>query len=96
MKGTTLTDVIKNELKNKDFAAAYERELLINGVAKLIISLRKSKNLTQQQLADKVGTSQSVIARLETGSVLRVPSLDMLNRIAIATKTKINISFDDL
>ena len=95
MKAITLSDVINEQLKDKSFAVDYERELLINAIAQLIVKLRKNKCLTQAQLAKKVVTTQSVIARLESGNDSRIPSLDMLARIANATHTKINIAFEE-
>lgn len=95
MKAITLSDVIKKELKDEKFATEYTRELLINAIAKLVVRLRKNKKLTQKQLAEMAGTSQSVIARLEGGNDTRIPSLDILNRIANATHTKINLTFED-
>jgi Helix-turn-helix. len=41
-------------------------------VAKQIIGLRVKMGLTQQQLAEKVKTSQSCISRLESGSYQNV------------------------
>ncbi|MCS6130856.1 XRE family transcriptional regulator [Clostridium botulinum] len=51
---------------------------------------RKSKKLTQQQLAELVGISQNSVRRYELGQ--REPNYDMLKRIAQA----LNISFSDL
>ena len=96
MKAITLNDIINEQLKGKDFAAEYERELLINAIAQIVVKLRKNKKLTQSQLAEKLGTTQSVIARIESGRDSRIPSLGMLARIASATHTKINISFEDV
>ena len=95
MKAFTLNNMINEQLEEQEFAAEYNRELLINAIAKVVVKLRKNKKLTQSQLADKLGTSQSVIARLESGNDSRIPSLDMLARIANATQTKISISFDE-
>ena len=95
MKAITLNDAIKEQLKDKSFAIEYERELLINAIARIVVKLRQNKRLTQSQLAKKVGTTQSVIARLESGRDSRIPSLDMLTRIANATHTKIDIVFKD-
>ena len=95
MKAITLNDMITEQLKDDSFSVEYERELLINAIAELVVKLRKNKKLTQSQLAEKLGTTQSVSARLESGGDSRVPSLGMLSRIASATKTKINISFED-
>lgn len=60
------------------------------------IKLIREGVLKDSQLAKKIGTSQSVISRLESGDDIRVPSLDVLARIANATHTKINISFEDV
>jgi DNA-binding XRE family transcriptional regulator len=94
MKSITLNDVINHELKDKEFAVEYQRELLINAIAKMINQLRCSNKLTQAQLAKSIGTSQSVIARLEGGNDTRVPSLELLARIAMATHSRLNISFE--
>lgn len=96
MKAITLNDVIQEQLKDKSFAVEYERESLINAIACIVVKLRQNKHLTQSQLAKKIGTTQSVIARLESGSDSRIPSLTMLSRIANATHTKINIMFEDV
>lgn len=45
-----------------------------------IISARKEQNITQEQLAAKVGTQKFNISRLESGSY--DPSLDMLIKVA--------------
>jgi len=45
-------------------------------------SLRQSKGLTTQQLADKVNVSQSYISRFENNKA--VPDIDMLHRILTA------------
>ncbi|MCD8329551.1 MAG: helix-turn-helix domain-containing protein [Lachnospiraceae bacterium] len=43
-------------------------------------SLRKGSNLTQQQLADRLGVAKSVVSYYESGN--RYPSYDVLVRIA--------------
>lgn len=92
MKTITLTDVIHEECQNPEFAQHFQRELLINEIAKMVIHLRKKAKLSQQELAEKAGTTQPVIARLESGSDNRVPSLDLLSRLAVAAHAKLKIS----
>jgi len=76
-------DVLKQELKSKEFQKEYlalEDEFTLS---KEIIKLRKSNKLTQKELAEKVGTSQPAIARLESGNYRNV-SLALLRRVAFA------------
>ena len=53
------------------------------------IKARLEKNLTQQQLADLVGTQQSNISRLESGNYN--PSLEFLDKLAKALDKKIEL-----
>lgn len=48
-------------------------------------ALRKSKNMTTQQLADKVSVSQSYISRFENGRA--IPDIEMLESILTALGT---------
>jgi ribosome-binding protein aMBF1 (putative translation factor) len=59
-------------------------------VAQLIYHARTAAGLTQQQLADRIGTQQSVIARLEDADY-EGHSLSMLHRIAEALNKKVEI-----
>jgi ribosome-binding protein aMBF1 (putative translation factor) len=60
-------------------------------VAQLIYDARIQAGMTQQQLADLIGTTQSVIARLED-SDYEGHSLTMLQRIAAALDRTLSIS----
>lgn len=68
--------------------------MLINQIAKMITQLRRNAKLTQQELAEKAKTTQPVIARLESGSDDRIPSLELLARLAQATNARLRIVFD--
>lgn len=59
-------------------------------VSQIIYNARKQAGLTQKQLADLVGTTQSVIARLEDADY-EGHSLSMLARIAAALNQKVEI-----
>lgn len=54
-------------------------------------ALRKAKNLTTQELADKVNVSQSYISRFENGRA--IPDIDMLERILQALDTNLSSFF---
>jgi predicted transcriptional regulator len=87
----TLNDVIEENLKDPEFAKHYRREQIINSIAKMIHDIRKRTGMTQSQLAKKVQTTQPVIARLESGRDSRIPSLELLMRIADAAGAKLDI-----
>ena len=94
MKKITLKAVIEKNLKDPKFAQEYEKQLLINEISKLIVRLRQTTHLTQKELAYKAGTTQPVSARLESGNDSRVPSLELLARIAHASNSKLFLSFE--
>lgn len=58
-------------------------------IIKAIISARIAKQLTQQALAQKIGTKQSVISRLESGR--SNPSVAFLKKLAGALDTRLEI-----
>ena len=60
-------------------------------VGQKIYDLRKKAGLTQKQLADKIGTSQSVISELEDASY-EGNSLEMLTGVFLALGRRMNIS----
>ena len=93
-KRILLKDVIKRELKDPEFSFYFRREKAISEIARLVRDARLKAGLTQAQLAKKAQTSQVVIARLESGTDQRVPSLDLLERIANALKAKLLVRFD--
>lgn len=62
------------------------------GLAHAVIGARTHAGLTQEQLAQRMETSQSAIARLESGRGR--PSTRVLERLAIATGTRLRISFE--
>lgn len=61
-------------------------------VARMIYDARMAAGLTQKQLADMIGSQQSVIARLEDADY-EGHSLSMLRRIAEALDQKLEVRF---
>mgnify|MGYP002080032702 CR=1 FL=1 len=53
--------------RNPELKALYEKQFLNDVLSLQIRNLRTSKDLTQLELAKKAGTTQSVIARIESG-----------------------------
>ena len=72
--------------------ALIEEERTNLQVATEIFSLRTRARLSQEQLAEKVGTTQSVISRLEDADY-DGHSLSMLQRIASALNKRVEVRF---
>ncbi len=69
--------------KSATYRKTFERTLPQIDLALLVREMREDARLTQAELARKVGTTQSVIARLESAEYSG-HSLTMLERIAMA------------
>ncbi len=61
-------------------------------LVRALVSARIRSGLAQRQVAQRMGTTQAVIARLENGG--SKPSTRTLERFARATGTRLRISFD--
>ena len=71
--------------------ASVQAEEMNAEIAQLIYTARTEAGLSQQQLAKLVGTTQSVISRLEDADY-EGHSLSILNRIAGALKKKLSVT----
>ncbi|RMG01902.1 MAG: XRE family transcriptional regulator [Acidobacteria bacterium] len=89
MKSITkrLAEALKEPALEKQFLGA----AAINRLADAILILRKQRGLTQKQLAERVGTTQAVISRVESGSVK--PSFETILKIAEALDAAIDVRF---
>jgi ribosome-binding protein aMBF1 (putative translation factor) len=89
---TKLTDLHKKWMKDPEYRREYEALEEEFALASAIIEARSRAGLTQEELAARMETSQSAIARLESGRML--PSGRTLKRFARATGTRLRISFE--
>ncbi len=76
-------------LANPDVKREYDALAPAFEIAAELLRARKRTGLSQAELAQRMGTSQSAIARLESGETL--PSTKTLLRFAEATGTKIQL-----
>lgn len=76
-------------LKDKGVKKEYDRLKPYYELVGQLVEARSKKGLTQKQLAEKIGTKQSAIARLESGNAN--PSLLFLEKIVGAMGYKLNI-----
>jgi len=87
--GRKMSEMKIDLMRDAEFSAAYvglEDEFAL---AAQLIEARKKAHLTQDEVARKMGTTQSVVARLESGHPL--PSLRSLKRYAQAVNGKVEI-----
>jgi transcriptional regulator with XRE-family HTH domain len=80
---------IAEKFIDKDFEKKYHRTAAFYRLADEFLLLRRKRGLTQKELAEKVGTTQAVISRLESASVK--PSLETIVKLAEALDAAVNV-----
>jgi ribosome-binding protein aMBF1 (putative translation factor) len=65
--GKSVSDDIKESLKDPEFRAEYERLAPYEELARIVIMRRAALGLTQAELATRMGTTASAISRIESG-----------------------------
>lgn len=89
---TKLAALKKELLERPDVKAAYEALADEFSIAEALIRARARAQMTQAEVAEKMQTSQSYVAKLESGQVC--PSVKALQRYAAATGSRLSISFE--
>ena len=79
-------------LKDEEFKIEYEKLKPRYEAIEQIIRARKEQNITQAELAKRVGTQKSNISRLESGNYN--PSLDFLAKIAESLGKEISVKLN--
>ncbi|MCH1432254.1 MAG: helix-turn-helix domain-containing protein [Flavobacteriaceae bacterium] len=79
--------------KGTDSREKFQEEFEAFRIGVLIQEARKSKNLTQQQLAEKVGTTKSYISRIENNaSDIRLSTLMRIIREGLGGSLKLSLN----
>ncbi len=78
--GAKFSDVREILMMDEEFKSEYEKLKPRYDVISQIIEERAKQNITQEELAFRVGTQKSNISRLESGTYN--PSLDFLIKVA--------------
>jgi len=86
-------ELLKEELKNPEFKKLYDYYGKQLEISYAILQLRKKHNMTQVELAKKVGTSQSNIARMERGQ--QNFTIETLDKIAKTFGKKLTVDFQN-
>lgn len=91
---TKLTSLHRKWSKDPAYKAAYDALEQEFALAKAIAEARNRAGLTQAEVAERMQTSQSNIARMEAGR--STPSTRTLERFAEAVGTRLKISFEQV
>jgi len=91
-KMISVEEAVKQWFKNPEFVREYEALEEEFALADALIRARSAAEMTQQDVAEAMGTTQAVIARLESGR--NMPSTRTLQRFASATGSRLRISFE--
>ena len=87
---TRLKDLKKRLMKDPEFWEEYARADEEFALIEALVRARTAARLTQEELARRLGTTQSAVARLEGGGVS--PSIATLRRYAEATGTRLTVA----
>jgi len=85
-------EIKKEWMKDPEFVAEYEALEEEFSLASALITARSQADMTQEDVAKKMATSQSYIAKLEGGAVS--PTIKALKRYAAATGSRLKIVFE--
>ena len=89
-KYATLDDVHNKWMKDKSYKKAYDELEFEFSLIRAIIDARIKKGITQKEIAERMGTKQSSIARFESGRYN--PTLAFVQKLANAVGTKIKVA----
>ena len=87
-----LKDLKERFMKDSAFREEYARVDEEYALVEAMVRARAAAKLTQAELAARMGTTQSAIARLEGGRLS--PSIRTLRRYAEATGTRLTFQFE--
>ena len=90
-KHRDFNDFLNESLKNPKIKAEYDKLQPEFAMIQAVIDARVKKGVTQKELAQRIGTKQSVISRLESGRAN--PSVAFLKKLAQALNSHLEIRF---
>lgn len=86
---TKIAELKKRLMNNPEFREEYEKADAEFAIIEALVKARTTAKLSQAELARRIGTTQSAVARLEGGGIS--PTLSTLRRYAEATGTKLYV-----
>lgn len=92
--GASHRDRASRRARNPEYAAQAARLEPFEALARLVIRRRTELELSQEELAARMGTSHSAISRIESGQ--HATSVNTLRRLAAALESQLVVGFADV
>ena len=89
--GTNFDDFLAEQLRDPEIKKEWDALQPQRAIIQAMIDARKESGLTQKELSERTGISQSDISKLERGNAN--PSLRTLQRLAEGMGMKLKIEF---
>jgi ribosome-binding protein aMBF1 (putative translation factor) len=87
------SDLRDRRMQNPAAGKAYEEARAAYDLGRMVRDMREARGLSQRQLAERMGTTQSVVGRLESGGSR--PTLATLDRVAAALDLVLEVRFHE-
>ena len=94
--GSNASKFVEKKLQDPGFRLAFAKarsKRIKRALAEAVKAARIQLNISQIKLAKKVGTTQSVISRIENPNIAYLASVNVLSRIAVALGAQLEIAF---
>lgn len=91
---STFEEYQKEQLNDEEYRKEYYKTRFFSEIGVQIIKLRIKQNLSQAALAEKAGTTQAVVSRIENGSVSA--TVGTIQKLATAMNAVVNIEFKSM
>ena len=96
MKRPGIEGFRRRALADSDVRDAYDRLGTMSAIKRQMIAMRKQAGLTQEEMAERLGTKKSNISRLESLSAESSPRLATLEAYAHALGHSLDVQFKPL
>lgn len=90
-----LTELRDELMQNPEFRAGYEQQAQLVRFGQMMRAARENQDLTQTQLADRLGIGQSEVSRLEKGEGVNGPTFERIVAFAHALGLKLVVGFSE-
>lgn len=85
----TLAEWHRESMRNPEFKKAYDALQPKYDLIRVILDARLKRGVTQAELARRAGTTQSAIARFESGA--SNPTLDFVSKVSLALGARLEV-----